>query len=137
MGFWEHFEHGDDIGLYGVGRSMAEAFAEVGQALTALVIDPETVPHRHPVAIECIGTSAPLLLYDWVNTLIREMDTRAMLFSSFEVTYQSGHLGARVWGDYLESISGSPSIEPKGATLNDLSVSRQHGLWAARCIVDV
>ena len=42
---WEHFDHQADIGIRGYGRTMAEAFEQVGVALTAVI----TVPARvHP-----------------------------------------------------------------------------------------
>lgn len=33
---WEHFEHGADIGIRGVGSTKAEAFAQAAMALTGL-----------------------------------------------------------------------------------------------------
>ena len=37
---WEHFPHGADIGVRGVGASRGEAFEEAALAVTAVVTDP-------------------------------------------------------------------------------------------------
>jgi len=40
---WEHFGHGADIGVRGIGRTMAEAFEQAAIALTAVITDPTKV----------------------------------------------------------------------------------------------
>ena len=37
---WEHFAHGADVGVRGVGATLNEAFEQAALALTAVVADP-------------------------------------------------------------------------------------------------
>src|SRR5215467_4564882 len=83
---WEHFRHGADVGLRGIGASCAEAFEQIALALTAVVTDPANVRSITAVNIRCEAPDDELLLVDWLNALIYEMATRAMLFGRFAVT---------------------------------------------------
>ncbi|MEW5891370.1 MAG: archease, partial [Pseudomonadota bacterium] len=38
--YWEHFRHGADIGVRGIGDTLGEAFAQGALALTAVVTEP-------------------------------------------------------------------------------------------------
>ena len=49
MARWEHFPHGADIGVRGIGDSQASAFAESARALTAVVTELESVAPSSPV----------------------------------------------------------------------------------------
>jgi len=137
MGYWEHFEHGADIGICGYGRSMAEAFAECGLALTAIVTSPEEIEPRRRIQVSCIGNDADLLLYDWINLIIREMSIHRLVFGHYEVAFQSGHLKANLLGEPVDTARHAPCVEPKGATFTGLSVRKNNGLWIARCVIDV
>ena len=40
---WQHFHHGADVGVRGIGSTLAQAFEQAALALTAVVTDPATV----------------------------------------------------------------------------------------------
>lgn len=40
---WEHFEHGADIGVRGIGATKASAFEQAALALTGVITDPQHV----------------------------------------------------------------------------------------------
>jgi tRNA nucleotidyltransferase (CCA-adding enzyme) len=84
--YWEHFEHGADIGVRGVGPTRESAFEQIALALTGVVTDPNTVGSQLSVAIECEAPSDELLVVDWLNALVYEMATRRALFGAFKVT---------------------------------------------------
>jgi tRNA nucleotidyltransferase (CCA-adding enzyme) len=135
---WEHFPHGADIGVRGIGSSKEAAFAEAARALTAVVADPATVAARVKVTLSCAAPDDELLLVDWLNALVYEMATRNMLFSRFEVSIRGHALEATAWGEALDVARHQPAVEVKGATLSSLSVYRdESGAWIAQCIVDV
>ncbi len=137
-GHWEHFEHRADIGVRGVGDTLAEAFAQAAVALCAIVTDPARVRPREAVTLHCEAPDRELLLVDWLNALIFEMATRRMLFSRFDVHLEDGRLRARAWGEPLEVARHRPAVEVKGATYTELRVCRDaQGRWVAQCVVDV
>ena len=135
---WEHFPHGADVGVRGVGRTKQSAFEQAALAMTAVVSDPASVAPDVEVRMSCEAPDEELLLVDWLNALIYEMATRHMLFSRFEVHLDRTQLEGRAWGEKVDSTRHSPAVEIKGATYTALHVQqRPDGRWVAQCVVDV
>lgn len=133
---WEHFAHGSDIGVRGLGASRAEAFAEAARALTAVVTEVRTVAARDAVPIRCEAPDDELLLVAWLDAVIYEMATRHMLFARFEVSIDDHQLAATAWGEPVEVSRHHPAVEPKGATVTALRVAHDTS-WLAQTVIDV
>ncbi len=135
---WEHYIHGADIGVRGIGPTKAAAFEQAAVALTAVVSDPEVVAPRDEVEVRCAAPDDERLLVAWLNALIYEMATRAMLFARFRVRIRGSELEATAWGEPLDVARHRPAVEAKGATYTELRVGREDdGAWVAQCVVDV
>lgn len=135
---WEHFEHRADMGVRGVGATLAEAFAQAALALTAVVTEPSLVEPARRIEVTVEQSDPELLLVDFLNALIYEMATRKMLFSRFELRIDDGRLVAAVWGEAVDRVRHQPAVEIKGATYTGLRVTREpDGSWLAECVVDV
>ena len=135
---WSVFEHEADVGVRGIGQSLADAFAGAATALTAVVCDPGVVAAREAVKIECRAPDAELLLVDWLNALVFEMASRHMLFSRFELRVDGSALQASAWGEPLDVARHHPATEVKGVSYCELKVARRaDGNWLAQCVVDV
>lgn len=135
---WEHFPHQADVGVRGVGATLAEAFEEAALALTAVVADLSDIAQTEMIRVYCEAPDTELLLVDWLNRLIYEMATRSMLFSRFEVRLEGSRLAAQAWGETLERGRHRPAVEVKGATYTALKVAIEpDGSWVAQCVVDV
>jgi SHS2 domain-containing protein len=135
---WEHFPHDADIGVRGVGRTLAEAFENAAVALAAVVTDPASVRPERPVEVSCKSPDPEGLLYEWLNALVYEMATRGFLFGRFEVRIEGDSLDAVAWGEPVEVGRHQPAAEVKGATYTALRVGQdERGLWRAECVLDV
>jgi len=135
---WEHFHHQADIGVRGLGNTLASAFEQAALALTAVIIDPSEVAERIPVTLECEAPDPELLLTDWLNALIYQMATRHMLFARFSVETDGHRLHATAWGEAIDRRRHHPGVEIKGATYTELHVGLDaNGDWNAQCVVDV
>jgi len=148
---WEHFPHQADIGIRGLGSTKEQAFEQAALALTAVVADLDKVEPKEKVKINCqtIPRQArdgeqsrtiddELLLFDWLNSLLYEMDTRKMLFSRFEVHINQDNLTAIARGQKIDISKHQPAVEVKAATYQDLRVRQdESGTWIAQCVVDV
>lgn len=138
MAHWEHFEHDADIGVRGVGESIAQAFEQAALAMMALVVtDLVIIESRQEITIECEEADPELLLVDWLNAVIYQMATRKMLFNRFQVSIEGGQLRAKAWGEVISRQRHQPAVEIKGATYTELDVSQQQNGWHAQCVVDV
>jgi tRNA nucleotidyltransferase (CCA-adding enzyme) len=135
---WEHFAHGADVGIRGIGPSKEVAFEQIALALTSVVTDLKSVRPLHSVAIDCDAPDDAVLLADWLNALVYEMATRSMLFSAFVVSIESSRLHATAWGERVDRVRHEPAVEVKGATYTALRVERlDDGHWLVQCVVDV
>ncbi len=135
---WEHFDHGADIGVRGIGRTVAQAFEQAALALTAVVTDPAGLQMREVRRLECEAAELDDLLYQWLNAVIYEMSAERLLFGHFDVVIDRGRLTATLTGEPVVPERHQPAVEVKGATYTELRVAqRTDGLWYAQCIVDV
>jgi len=135
---WEHFPHGADVGVRGIGASEEEAFEQAALALTGVVSDPKSVNPIKAVDISCAAPDDELCFVDWLNALVYEMATRGMVFGRFEVKLDRHRLHATAWGEDIDNARHQPAVEIKGATYTDLRVGKdQNGAWIAQCVVDV
>ena len=135
---WEHFDHGADIGVRGVGPTKEAAFEQIALALTGVITDPARVRPQAAVEIGCEAPTDELLVVDWLNALVYEMATRHMLFGAFTVALGESRLSATAWGEPVDRRRHEPAVEVKGATYTALRVGqRVDGAWFAECVVDV
>ena len=135
---WAHFPHQADMGVRGVGPTLAAAFEQAALAMTAVVTDPARVAADQAVDVQCEAPDDELLLVDWLNALILEMAARHMLFGRFEVAVDGHRLRATAWGEAVDPDRHRPVVEIKGATYTELKVGRdESGRWLAQCVVDV
>lgn len=137
-GHWEHFEHVADIGIRGFGSTPAEAFAQAGLALTALITDPDRVAPRQRVHVELEEEDdLEYLFFDWINAIVYQMSTHHLLFSRYEVRIDGNRLQADLWGEPVDPQRHAPAVEVKGATFTELAVRQEGDQWIAQCVVDV
>jgi len=134
---YETFAHDADVGIRGRGGTLAEAFANAGRALTAVVTDPTAVRETLDVGIACEADEKEALFFDWMNALVFEMATRRVLFARLEVAIDGLRLRARAHGEPVDAGRHHPAVEVKGATWTGLRVAPMDGGWVAECVVDV
>jgi SHS2 domain-containing protein len=137
-GHWEHFSHGADIGIRGMGASAAAAFEQAALAMTAAITDPAKIVPLQAVKFECEAPDLELLLMDWLNALVFEMATRGLIFGAFEVRIDGNRLHGLASGEPVDVERHEPAAEIKGATVTQLAVTEEApGAWRAQCVLDV
>jgi len=136
--YWEHFEHGADIGVRGFGKTLAAAFEQAALAMTAAITDPRNIEEQTRVEITCEADNDEDLLLDWLNGLVYEMAVNHLLFHRFSVELHGRRLRGAAWGETVDRLRHSPTVEIKGATYTELEVrQREDGSWLAQTVVDV
>ena len=135
---WEHFAHGSDIGVRGIGATREEAFEQAAVALVAVMTDPALVASKGEIIVECEATDSEVLLVEWLNALVYEMAVRGMIFGRFVVLLEGVRLHGEAWGEEVDVARHEPAVEVKGATYTSLFVGQNpDGSWVAQCVVDV
>jgi tRNA nucleotidyltransferase (CCA-adding enzyme) len=135
---WEHFPHGADLGVRGIGPTREIAFEQAALALVAAAVDLDEIEPQDEIEIRCNGPDDELLLVNWLNAVLYEMVTRYMVFGRFELKGDGKGLVARAWGERLDRSRHHLGTEVKGATMTGLKVQKNHsGAWSAETVVDV
>jgi len=133
---YTYFEHDADMGIVGRGDSIEEAFEHAAAAVFAMMSDPARIRPQASVAIEFEEADAELALVTWLNLLLGQARSHALIFGRFRLrrdgTHWSGTAEGEPWRAGLER-----GVEVKGATLTGLAVMQQDGTWEVRCVVDV
>jgi SHS2 domain-containing protein len=134
----EHFPHGADIGVRGIGSTREEAFEQAAMALSAIVVDVSAIRLQHRVHLECEAPTDAMLLVDWLNAVIYRMAVDHSIFGRFKVAFDEHHLRADAWGEPIDPLRHAPAVEAKGATYTALKLEqRADGAWIAQCVIDV
>lgn len=107
------------------------------RALTAVVTEPEAVRPLEQITVKCSAPDRDLLLVEWLNAIIFEMDVRKMIFAKFNVEIDGVNLVGEIKGEAVNRVAHDPAVEIKGATLTELKVEEKDGRWLAQCVVDV
>lgn len=127
-----------DIGVRGFGDTPGQAFAQAALAMTGAAADLESIAPAQQVAITCESPDLEHLLLEWLNAVIRTMQTRTMLFSRFEVTIEGSTLHAHAWGEQVDRARHHLTAELKRATDAHLRVAqRPNGDWVCECVIDL
>lgn len=135
---WEHFEHKGDIGIQGKGSTAEEAFEMAALAMTAVITKPELIDLKETVLVNCSAPDLELLLVEWLNAVLYQMDVKKMLFGKFKVKIEGENLTGDCIGEPISTDKHQPAVEVKAATYCQLKVEKlPDGTWIARCVVDV
>jgi SHS2 domain-containing protein len=131
-----YFEHDADMGIVGRGTLIEEAFENAAAAVFAMMADPAEIRPRTSVAIAFEEADIELALVIWLNLLLGEARSGALVFGRFHLRRDGicwrGSAEGEPWRAGLER-----GVEVKGATLTGLAVTQRDGIWEARCVVDV
>jgi tRNA nucleotidyltransferase (CCA-adding enzyme) len=135
---WEHFEAGGKIGVRGFGPTREAAFEQAALATMAVVSNPKKVRHKHVVPIFCEAPDDALLLAQWLDAVIAEVDYRNMLFGGFKVHIQGNRLVADAWGERIDREHSKPRVKIDEVSYQDLLVrALPDDGWMAQCVLEM
>jgi len=131
-----YFDHDADVGVFGRGATIEQAFENAARATFALMWEPRDVAMRDEVEVEFAEADVELALVTWLNALLGQAAARHLALADFTLARDGdrwrGRARGEPWRDDLPRGTGV-----KGATLTALSVGPVDGGFDARCVVDV
>lgn len=136
---YEHFEHRADIGVRGIGKTLAEAFEEAGRAMFEVMTNIKKIKPAKKIEFEVQAENEVELLIEFLNRALGEADAEGIFLSKFKVTILNDGtpiLAATAWGSKITSGT-EIRTEVKAATLSQAKVEKKGNKFIAQCIVDV
>ena len=131
-----YFDHDADVGVFGRGATIEQAFENAARATFALMWEPRVVAMRDEVEVEFAEADVELALVTWLNAFLGQAAARHLALADFTLARDGdrwrGRARGESWRDDLPRGTGV-----KGATLTALSVRPVDGGFDARCVVDV
>ena len=130
---YEYFEHTADVGLRARGADLAEAFANAGRGLVALIVDPSTVEPREERCVSLPPDEPGEQIVAWLNELLYLLDSEAFLPSAITVECVGREgLVARLLGEQMDPARHLVKTGVKAATYHQVRVECE-----GECLVQV
>ena len=135
---FETIEHTADVGVVGLGDTMAEAFENCAYGMFSVMAELDKYQPKVHKSIAAVGTENVDLLQRFLSALLVLFDGDGLLPIDIEITEISfGRLtawvDARKIGDDIEWLG--PQV--KAVTYHQMSVEESGGTWRAKAIFDV
>jgi SHS2 domain-containing protein len=131
-----YFDHDADVGVFGRGATIEQAFENAARATFALMWEPRVVAMRDEVEVEFAEADVELALVTWLNALLGQAAARHLALADFTLARDGSRWRGRARGEpWRDDLPRGTGV--KGATLTALSVRPVDGGFDARCVVDV
>ncbi len=131
-------EHTADVGFEACGLSLEETFSNTAKALTALIVDLETIEPREAITLEVVGHDLASLLVDWLSEILYQFDAENWLLRDFQfLSFDSMRLRVRALGERFDPGRHRTKMLVKAITYHQLSLEQTAGGWRAQVYVDI
>ena len=135
---YEYFEHKADIGIRGIGKTLAEAFEQAALAMFEVMVETKELELNKSQLVEVEGNNSDELLIAWLSELLYLKDIEGKMFSRFKIkSINNNRLIAKVYGEPIDASRHKLKLEVKAATYTQLIVEKKNVYWIAQCLVDV
>jgi SHS2 domain-containing protein len=135
---YRQIEHTADLGVEVTAPDLAALFATAGEALYALIADPETVESRDVATVTATGNGPEELLHAWLCELLALFNIKSFIGKRCEVVQISDHqVEGKISGEKLNPERHRFQTEIKGVTYHDFKIWEGEGSWHASIIFDV
>ncbi|HEU4341682.1 MAG TPA: archease [Candidatus Binatia bacterium] len=135
---YRQIEHTADLGVEVTAPDLAGLFAAAGEALYALIVDPETIESRDVETVTATGNGPEELLHGWLCELLALFNIKSFIGKRCEVVRISeNQIEGKIGGEQLNLERHRFHTEIKGVTYHDFKIWEEAGSWHARIIFDV
>ncbi len=135
---FEVFEHTADLGLRIDAANLNDLFVESAQALFSTVVENlDTIRSEVQVDVRLEEDDPSYLLFDWLNELLFQFDSKHLLFGRFEAAIEGNRLVGTAWGEPIDRARHVLDHEIKAITYHGLTVEKSANGWRAEVIVDI
>jgi len=129
-----------DVAFVVRADTLPRMFESAARALTAVMVDRDTVSPRVERRVELGPASIDILLYDFLTQLIVMKDVDSLLFKDFRVSIGSGSnpkLTCVMRGEAIDREKHRLRNDVKAVTMHMFGVKKKEGRWTATVVLDI
>lgn len=127
-----------DVGLEAYGKSLEEAFTNMGMGMYSLLTDLERLEQKEVLKLKITADSLESLLVNYLNELIFHFDAYGFIGSKIEMDdFSQLHIDAKIYGDYFDPLKHTRGLLIKAATYHNLSINKLDDFYIITVIFDI
>ena len=135
---FQEIEHTADLGVEITAASFPALVAASGEALFALIADPENIDPIEEINVSASGDEREELLHAWLCELLARFNVEGFVGKKCSIDQiTADRLDGTIRGEKLDLNRHRFRTEIKGVTYHQFRVWQEDGLWRARIIFDV
>jgi len=141
-GKFEFLEHTADVYVRACGVSMQEAFENAALAMFETITKTAKVAQEMEEVIIVEAEDFYALLYNWLEALLVNSETKGMLYSKFHIvdwveTVDSFRFTAHVWGEKFHAEKHVQKVAVKAVTYHRMAVMQEKESAVIEFILDI
>jgi len=129
-----------DCAYRAFGATLEELFANAARALTACMVELESVALKRIAEIELEAVTETDLLYNWLEEIVYLKDTESLFLVDFELDITGAdkkRLKAQASGDEIDYNSQKINIDVKAVTMHKFTLEKNTDGWEAFVVLDL
>jgi SHS2 domain-containing protein len=141
-GKFEFLEHTADVYIRAHGKTMEEAYENAALAMFETITDTDQVAQSEEDSIEVEAEDQYALLYNWLEALLVNSETKGMLYSKFQInswkeTAENFQIKAKIWGEKFDPQKHLQKVAVKAVTYHLMVVIREMDRVILEVILDI
>ena len=126
-GKFEFLEHTADVYVRAHGTTMEEAYENAALSMFETITDTGKVAQTDADTLEVEAEDQYALLYNWLEALLVNSETKDMLYSKFQIislkeTAEKFVINAKVWGEKFNPKKHPQKVAVKAVTYHRMMV---------------
>ena len=139
---FEFLEHTADIYVASYGKTMGEAFENAATAMFEVMTDTKTVEPTLEESVLINGKDQLELLYNWLELLIVNFETKNKLYSKFKILTLKKKPGvfslkAKIWGELFDPKKHVQKVGVKAITYHRMKIIKDSKKVTLEFILDI
>jgi SHS2 domain-containing protein len=124
------------------GKTMEEAYENAALAMFETITDTDQVAQSEAESIEVEAEDQYALLYNWLEALLVNSETKGMLYSKFQInswkeTAESFKIKAKIWGEKFDPQKHPQKVAVKAVTYHRMVIIREMDRVILELILDI
>jgi SHS2 domain-containing protein len=141
-GKFEFLEHTADVYVRAHGKTMEEAYENAALAMFETITDTDKVAQAKSETLEVEAEDQYALLYNWLEALLVNSETKGMLYSKFQIiafkeTKEKFIIKAKVWGEEFDPQKHPQKVAVKAVTYHRMVVIHEMDRVILEFILDI